>query len=366
MRVKVSLMGDMCRPWPAMMSVHDAYLCAEMPTPMMWMPGFALQQNKLTKTVFHKSQFLALEGHDCGNGIPHLVPPAIILKLPLIMASSKRKVMFSSSTVKAEDNQIACAQLNGGVPLPMLTCGSPVAIPNSFPVFNHLHSTSVNMTVGDLLAGLIGIALAIACDILLKSKYLVEDPEWLGQAKWLGKDLGSPFKELLGARNLLQFGAKLVFGLATNAARLCLTGEGEFKVEVFPKYAGIRSVKAGVEIKRDGRKRLVIQSQSEAGEGTREDKRSLTWKNGHLVEDDRSSTVASEVGIEKTDETTNYGDDGLVVGRQEKTVWSSGSVSSPLGNKSATSSVSTLQMTRSVPSQGTSVGYYQGSWGPSL
>jgi len=75
MRVSVSLMYDVCLPLPASMTIH-AGPCVESPTPMMWPPGLALQQNKLTRTVFHKSQFIVLGGHDCGHMIPHITIPA--------------------------------------------------------------------------------------------------------------------------------------------------------------------------------------------------------------------------------------------------------------------------------------------------
>jgi hypothetical protein len=380
MRVKLSLMGDMCMPQPFMLSWHDSP-CLEMPTPVMWMPGFALQQNNLTTTVIHKGQFIALEGHDCGYWIPHIwtlpLPPLpILLKLPLIIASSKRKMVFSSSTVKANDGQIACSQFFGGVPVPMLTCGSPVSPPNTFPVFNFFNDVSVNMTVGDLMAGIIAIVLSIACDVLCKVKWLDSRVKWLGKARRFAKAPNSDLmmdvlEHVLGAGSVFHFGMKTVFGVATNAARVMLTGEGEFKLDLLSSYVGF---KAGVEYKRDGGERLVVQSQHITGMGTRQDKHVRTYQGDTLTKDEQSTVDANAIGIESTTNKVEYGKHGKYgppIGQETTTVWTNAGVASRVGDPTASSSASTLQMTRSVPSQGTSVSHFEAltpesTWGGPL
>jgi hypothetical protein len=88
-------------PPPPQPAVPPFVPCVETPVPVMWPPGFGMQQNKLTTTVIHKFQFLMLEGHDCGYMIPHVTIPANNLQIPLLIAFSSRKAMFSASTVKA-------------------------------------------------------------------------------------------------------------------------------------------------------------------------------------------------------------------------------------------------------------------------
>jgi hypothetical protein len=328
MRVKLSLMGDMCMPQPALLGVHEAWPILELPVPIMWGPGFALQQNKLTKTVFHKGQFMALEGHDCGHLIPHSwIPPfppmPTLLKLPMIIAFSKRKVMFSSSTVKAEDNQIACTQFMGGMLLPMQTCGSPMSIPSSYPVFNFLHSVSVNMTAADLFAGVIAMLLTMACERLGKLEVF--------------KGLDGWEKELVGAGNFWHLGLKVIVGLATNASKLGLTREGEFKLELFSNYAGIEG---GYEYKRDGRKRLTVQAQGPADGGSRQYKHTHTYKDDNLTKDEDGTTVANSTSVVSTTSSRTYGD-GDRGESTTKSVQSKGDVGSVLGFGSGPQGVTT-------------------------
>ena len=65
--------------------------CIEAPVPVMWPPGFGLQQNKLTTTVYHKFQWIMLDGHDCGYMIPHVTIPPVNVLLPIQIAFSSRK-----------------------------------------------------------------------------------------------------------------------------------------------------------------------------------------------------------------------------------------------------------------------------------
>ena len=196
---------------------------------MMWPPGLALQQNKLTTTIFHKAQFVVLEGHDCGYAIPHITIPPANIKLPLIIAFSKRKVMFSSSKVKANGAQIGCTELGGPpIPLPMMCCAAPTSLPNGFPSFNGLHTVSVGLSGGDVAAGF----LAIACNILgsLVCRLEVFTDGY--------KDLT---KELVGAANWKEWGYKTVLGCLSGAAKVALTGDGKMlRVEIGSGYAGLR------------------------------------------------------------------------------------------------------------------------------
>jgi hypothetical protein len=361
MRVKLSLMGDVCIPQPALLSVHEALPCVEMPTPIMWAPGFALQQNNLTKTVFHKSQFMALEGHDCGHMIPHLGPGLTLPKLLLIIAFSKRTMAFSSSTVKAEDNQIACTQLNSMVALPMLTCGSPVPLPNSFPMFNWLHNVSVNLTVGDLIAGFASVLVMMVGEGLIALKRLDQGP------------LKGIFKELAGAASLQHFGLKCAIGLAVSAVRLCGARETEIRVEFFSAYLG---GKASIQSKRDGRLGLAAETTAFLGVGSQQNKGSLSFGNGKTV-DSRSSSFTTLTKGENTTVTTSstFGSRNRLETRQQLTTTSGGSVRPDPGGKSANSFARTFQVSETATahgrseissggSEGTSTA--QGDWGKPL
>jgi hypothetical protein len=241
MRVKVSLMGDVCLPRPASLTIHDGP-CFEMPTPMMWPPGLALQQNKLTTTVFHKAQFIALREHDCGHMIPHVTVPATNPELPLIIAFSKRKVMFSSSKVKANGAQIACTEIGSPpVPLPMLCCGSPLPCPTGFPSFNGLHTVSVGVSIGDIVAGFIAIAMGIVGELLCARFGLTKG------------GLAGLASKLLGASTVQEWAFKQALGLISGCARIALTQEGKLKVEVGSGYAGFE---ATIEHEREGRLKL--------------------------------------------------------------------------------------------------------------
>jgi hypothetical protein len=361
MRVKLSLMGDLCMPQPGLLSFHEAFPCLEAPTPMMWAPGFALQQNKLTKTVFHKSQYMALDGHDCGHWIPHTwispIPPApVFFNLPLTVAFSKRKVVFASSTVKAEDSQLACTQLSGLVPLPMMTCASPVSLPNSFPVHNGLHSVSVNLTIGDLVAGVFNIVLSMVAD-------------GLGTMKQLKKGLDGILKELVGAANLQHFCVKVAFGIFTSAARIAATQEGDLKIEAFSAYLG---GEASVGIRRDGKTEIAAQAQACTGLGSRSGKSSQTMGNGQTANSRSSSTV--EWNESRASSTTETSDNNEGRQTQDRTVISRAKVLPASDGGTATSFTRTTQFTEtsSGGKEGSSSSLFlgtstaQGNWGQPL
>jgi hypothetical protein len=248
MRVKVSLMGDVCAPVPLSMTIHDG-ACVEMATPLMWPPGFALQQNKLTTTVFHKSQFIVLGDHDCGHVIPHVTIPLTNPKLALYIAFSKRKVMFAASKVKANGSQVGCTELIGfHVPLPMLCCGSPVSLPNGFPMFNWLNTVSVGLSLGDVLAGFVAIAIDVFGKLLCN-------------LKWFRGGYDGFVKEMVGAANLKQWALKNALASLSGAAKLVLTREGKYlRVELGSGYAGFQ-----VSWKRSPEDRMKAERQHQVG-----------------------------------------------------------------------------------------------------
>jgi hypothetical protein len=196
---------------------------------MMWPPGLALQQNKLTATVFHKAQFVVLEGHDCGYAIPHVTIPLANPKLPLYIAFSKRKVMFASSRVKANGAQVGCTELCGPLsPLPMLCCGSPVSLPIGFPSFNSLHAVSVGLSMRDIVAGVLTIVGNVLGSLI-------------GRLEGFKGGYEGLIKELVGAANLKEWGFKTALGCLCGAAKVALTGDGKLvRIEIGSGYAGLR------------------------------------------------------------------------------------------------------------------------------
>ena len=227
MRVSVSLTYDICLPIPLSMTYH-AGPCVESPTPMMWPPGLALQQNKLTRTVFHKSQFIVLGDHDCGHMIPHVTVPASPMSL-LYTAFSTRKVMFASSRVKANGAPIACTELFAPhVPLPMSCCGSPVPLPIGFPALNALNTVGVGLSQRDIVAGFF----AIACNTLGKL---------IRSLKWFEGGYDGLAKELVGAANFKDWVVKNIFASLSGAAKIVLTGDGnQVRIDLGSGYAGMR------------------------------------------------------------------------------------------------------------------------------
>ena len=369
MRVKVSLMGDVCAPWPALLTIHQGISppppiyppeaplpCFESPTPMMWPPGLALQQNKLTTTVFHKEQFVVLESHDCGYGIPHITVPPANLKLPLIIAFSKRKVMFSSSKVKANGAQVGCTELAGPpVPLPMLCCGSPVSLPNGFPSFNGIHTVSVGLSIGDIVAGFV----AIAIDVLGKL---------LCGLKWFKGGYDGFVKEMVGAANLRQWALKNALAALSGAARLVLTGEGKLlQVEAGSGYAGFQ-----VSWKRSPDDRMKAERQYHVGPMqvglAHSDRRNGTTS-------DRSTlSLGLLVGTGSSQLTDGYDSNGTLAERKTQTTVTDSDVDL-LADRPGYTTVSSSQDTTTLEADGrataTTVTYAgssspAGSWGAPL
>jgi hypothetical protein len=248
MDVHVSTMGNLVvlvlppltlhdyMPPPPQPAVPPFVPCVETPVPVMWPPGFGMQQNKLTTTVIHKFQFLMLEGHDCGYMIPHVTIPANNLQIPLLIAFSSRKAMFSASTVKANGTAMGCSQLLL-FPLPMMPCWSPVSLPSAFPVLNVINNVTAGMTWGDFFAGIAAILIAIAADAL---GYWAKDVAKFPLFKSLfPSDLaGKLFGKLLGGSSVGALLVKTAAGVLTGAAKILLTGEGSIKIAIGSSYAG--------------------------------------------------------------------------------------------------------------------------------
>jgi hypothetical protein len=121
--IPVSIASDLTLPFiPPPITIHDfvavppapappVCMAIESPVAVMWGPGFALFQNKLTTTVIHQGMPFALDGHDCGYMITHVTVPVNNARLPIIIMFSGRKMAFAASTVKANVAAVGCSTL---------------------------------------------------------------------------------------------------------------------------------------------------------------------------------------------------------------------------------------------------------------
>ncbi|HWO08734.1 MAG TPA: hypothetical protein VNN80_04620 [Polyangiaceae bacterium] len=233
--IPVSIASDMTLPFfPPMGTIHDYVpvppapappICAaiESPVAVMWGPGFALFQNKLTTTVIHQGLPFALDGHDCGYMITHITLPINNARLPIIILFSGRKMAFAASTVKANGAAVGCSTL---LLFPMMCCAFPVTVPTGFPVANSLNTVRVGLTPMDIVFGVIGMAATIVGDILTCSAPSVPD----------GKEILS--KVLLGD-SPANWAIKQGLGVAVGVARILITGEGSVQVQAGSSYVGV-------------------------------------------------------------------------------------------------------------------------------
>jgi len=377
MKVKVALMGDICLPLPISMTTHDGVPpptlpplfppatplpCVEAPTPMMWPPGLALQQNKLTSTVFHKFQFIALDGHDCGHVIPHVTIPPANLKLPVIIMFSSRKVMFSASKVKANGTSVGCACIfTFAMPTPMLCCAFPVSMPIAFPPLNVLHTVTVGMTWADWFAGAIACYLTMAVDAICN------------YVPFFGKN---PFSDmvggLLGGGSLAQLGLKAVLGIAIGAEKMLLTGEGTIQVGVGSGFAGVQisvgktqegNWNAGAQVN------TAVPMLPVSAQGAYQH----TWNADGTSSDQVTGSVGTPVGTASKQRTVERDKSGNVTKTTTQTT-ETGGVAVPIGPTSATAAGTNQTTTTQTAGQGpqTTTGSYGGvhtpvgGWGSSL
>ena len=236
--IPVSIASDMTLPFvPPPITIHDYVppppqppppvpLCMaiESPVAIMWGPGFALFQNKLTTTVTHQALPLALDGHDCGYMIPHVTVPLNNLRLPIIIMFSSRKMAFAASTVKANGAAVGCSTL---LLFPMLCCAFPVTLPTGYPVANSLNTVRVGLTPTDIIFGLVGMVATIVGDVLTYSPPSAPDLKEVLTKTFLGD---SPKNWLI----------KQGLGAAAGLARILITGEGSVQVQVGSSYAGVK------------------------------------------------------------------------------------------------------------------------------
>jgi hypothetical protein len=208
--------------------------------------GFFVNQNKFTnksKPVYHKRQWIVLDGHDQGMLIPDVTIPFVNVYYAIMWPLSSRKILFSASTVKMNGTATGCTQLIGLPPLPMMTCGNPISAPTAFSMINFTNTVVVGMTLGDLLIGLLSAAISMALDYVF---YKLKPPSAMNTTGLgIGKQFfqkALPFLEMSaknGAISFAKYGA-MKWGLSAlgNFAISALKGNPTFKLGVGLPFLG--------------------------------------------------------------------------------------------------------------------------------
>jgi hypothetical protein len=313
-----------------------AWPCVEPPVPVMWAPGFGLQQNKLTTTVYHKFQWMMLDGHDCGYMIPHVSIPATNLETPLQIAFSSRKVMFSASKVKANGTPIGCSQV---LLFPMMTCMNPVSVPGSYPPMNLLNTVTVGMSWQDVVSGCIAIACSVATDVIILAYFPKSSPF----AKLGGGIVG----KLLGAGSLPQFLVKTGFGIVAGAAKILLTGEGTIQVKVGSAYGQVQvsySRKDGANVWGAGGQIAPVPGQTSTVSVAYQH----TSKPDGSTSDKTTETAATPVGQISHQSSTDRDPSGSVT-KESSSTTESGGAATPLGTAEGTHTTETVDKPGHAP-----------------
>jgi hypothetical protein len=199
----------------------------ELPVTVLWPPGAALNQNKLSQTVLHRGLPVALDGHDCGYWILHISLPPVPFNTLEGMHSlfSSRKMLFSSSAVKVDGAQVACH----AYPLfPMSQCADPCMIPGALAT-NMLNSVHVGIPLGDFIIGALAAAATMLVDYALR-----KPPEGAPKVEDLLNKLFIPLwgdKKKVPA-NLLKMLLKTVMGLVSGVLKIYFMGDGQLRFKL--------------------------------------------------------------------------------------------------------------------------------------
>jgi hypothetical protein len=133
----------------------------EVPTRTDWSHSMMTPQDTLSKTVKHKGELIALDGHDCGKMIPDITPVYLPNAwYPICWSFSSRKMVFSASKIKIQGKPAACH----GQQFPMMCCGEPVSFPGCLPITNQLNTVQLGMTPEDVKAGIERMFISVALD----------------------------------------------------------------------------------------------------------------------------------------------------------------------------------------------------------
>ncbi len=205
----------------------------EMVAPFLWIYGFAMNQNKFSngaKPVTCKGTWVVLDGHECGMLIPDItIPPAPNVLVPLYWLFSSRKPIMAASTVKMNGTPVACAQLLGLPPIPMMTCGDPVGAPTTLSPINLLNRCAVGITWLDILVAVINVAASMAIDYIASDRTRVGDRI----AKELERRIASEF-----LRNVVTNNAKGLLTSMVGFATSGITGNATFSASIGMPFLG--------------------------------------------------------------------------------------------------------------------------------
>ncbi len=239
--------------WPTAMPVPGFVPHMEMVFPQLATVGYLMGANKFTTTVKHKQMPIVQDGHDQGILIPDLFVPGIVnFYYPLMWPFSKRKIMFSSSTVKFDGKKVGCSDITRA--LPMQTCGNPIDTVFCFPIFNVLNTLKTGLTVADFQMGVARIAVSLAISLLMNKLFPSSDPTggWMknflkGLMGKMGLTPKSFFKRALSA--LAGFGFSLWEGNPT--LKYSPVGGGPVPLKITVTPGNIKVTNGGAQLVHD-------------------------------------------------------------------------------------------------------------------
>lgn len=193
-----------------------------------WIYGYAMNKNKFSDTTTHKGQWIVQGGHDCGMLIPDITLPIFPnLLYTLHWPTSKREMVFDSSTVQMGGENTACAAVVP--PFPMMTCGQPVSAPTALSYLANLNNVKVGMTFMDIFAGILSIGLSIAIDLIfnkLGGSKKATEPASRTTRQIMREVIAPQVVGKLGPLELAKAGASGLAGLLTSSLR----GDPTFKM----------------------------------------------------------------------------------------------------------------------------------------
>jgi len=230
-------------PTPAV-SMSPAPACAmDSAATMLWPPGNALFLNKYSLSVTHKKLGIIQAGHDLGIMIPHvqMAPAPNNFFTPLQTLFSSRKVMFNSSSVKANGVFVGFAGLIGMMPSPMLVCGEPISFPMGEVPTRWMNNVWAGMSPTDLAIGAMNIAARVAVEKVAipktrlgPLKKLVKEAR-SGRAENIYKKMFPVLSRAEAWKSIKKQGIGMAAGVVSAIAR----GEGGSSVSLGSSFANV-------------------------------------------------------------------------------------------------------------------------------
>jgi hypothetical protein len=247
MRVEVNLSIDLA--WgilahyaatPPAVPVPVLNLSVEIPMPQAWPAGLATNKVQRTSSVRHRGQEIILMYHDCGPCLLHLTLPLTAnVLLPTIILFSKRKIVFTSSTVRMNGKPVGCT----GATIPMLTCGDPASTATAFPISSFTNTVRVGMTTGDLAAGWSNIFVSMVIDAVFHRIKLRKGPPDPLQGSFLDVAAMEVYKKFVKELTDLKSIFKKALASASGFATSLMTDYPTFKLSV-----GVPWLRASVQV----------------------------------------------------------------------------------------------------------------------